>query len=177
MSRANTERAYVRNVISKYGGMIQIGTAVQIPPQTWEKNVPSGRINGMPYLPAERRIISAGIPGYAGHLPYESVPSSAYTGLRGADSNHGTRHDRFAIDRTLQPKRMPIVGYSGHIRNTKSSTDCYGTSRWRSRVPVTRSTQLAYAREQAQKRALLGSADMKPREQLRSGVEDTLLQC
>ena len=145
----------MRNIISKFGGMIQVGTAVQIPPQTWEKNAIAGRINGMPYSPPERTIISAGIPGYAGHLPCESVPSEAYTSLRGVSSNHSTRHDRFAIDRSLQPKNMPIVGYTGHLRNTKVSTDCYGTSRWRSRVPVTRATQLAFAMEQAKKRTLL----------------------
>lgn len=154
LSMASTERAYVRNVISKFGGMIQVGTAVAIPPQTWERNVPPGRLNGMPYMPAERKIITAGIPGYCGHLPNGSVPNEAYAGLRGANSNHSRRHDRFAYDRSLQPKRMPIVGYSGHLRNTKASLECYGTSKWRPVEPTTKAAQMAASLENAKKRAM-----------------------
>jgi hypothetical protein len=109
----------------------------------------------MPYSAPERQIISAGIPGYQGHIPSESIPHEAYSSLRSATSNHSTRHDRFAYNRSLQPSKMPIVGYTGHLRNTKTSGDCYGTSRWRSRQPVTRSAQLAHALSESKQRALM----------------------
>ena len=37
MSMVGKEHAYLRTVISRFGGIIRVGTAVQTPPQTWEK--------------------------------------------------------------------------------------------------------------------------------------------
>ena len=62
--------------------------------------------------------------------------------------------DYKALDRSLMPRRMPIVGYSGHLRNTTESHRCYGTSHWRPTVPPNRSAAAAAAFETARKRAL-----------------------
>ena len=151
------ETTYLRTVISRFGGIIRVGTSVQIPPQTWEKDAPEVNPDALSFrkrTPPEFSIVTAGVPGYRGYLPNGAVPNKAYSSLRGADSNHMTRHDRFKYDRSLQPTRMPIVGYSGHMRNTKESLECYGTSHWRPRAPTSKAQQAALALEAAKKRAI-----------------------
>lgn len=154
MSKAATERAYMRSVISKFGSIIKVGTAVQIPPQTWDEPR-EGAVQALSFrkrVPPEFEIVSAGVPGYAGHLPNGAIPHRDYTTLRGANSNHAHRHDRWAMDRSLQPTRLPIVGYSGHMRGTKGSLESYGTSHWRPRAPTTKAAQQAAALEGAKLR-------------------------
>ena len=49
---------------------------------------------------------------------------------------------------------MPIVGYSGHLRKTKESAVCYGTSHWRPTAPPNRAAAMAVAYEAARQKAL-----------------------
>ena len=155
MSMVGKEQAYLRTVISRFGTIIKVGHAVQIPPQTWETNEVDPRaLSFRRRVPPECEIVRAGVPGYAGHLPNARPPHKDYTSLNSANSNHSKRHDRFAYDRSLQPTRMPVVGFSGHMRNTKESLECYGTSHWRPRAPTTKAAQQAAALEAAKKRAI-----------------------
>lgn len=62
--------------------------------------------------------------------------------------------DYKALDRSLMPMRMPIVGYRGHLRNTKESAQCYGTSYWRPYSSPTRAAAAAAAFESAKQKAL-----------------------
>ena len=52
-------------------------------------------------------------------------------GVRGgvAGPHYYTSHH--ALDNRLMPQRMPVVGYAGHLRRTKESSDYFGTSKWR----------------------------------------------
>jgi hypothetical protein len=43
-----------------------------------------------------------------------------------------------ALDNRLMPQRMPVVGYAGHLRRTKESSDYFGTSKWRPFSPPSR---------------------------------------
>ena len=67
-------------------------------------------------------------------------PSTFTTGTA-AQRFHAT--DYRAMDRSLMPKRMPVVGYRGHLRNTKESTLSFGVSHWRPTVPPSRAAAAA----------------------------------
>ena len=182
LSSATTERTYLRTVISRFGGIIKVGTSVQIPPQTWEDPKP-GVVQALSFrkrVPPEFEIVTAGVPGYAGHLPNGSVPHPDYTSMRGANSNHSKRHDRWAYDRSLQPTRMPIVGFSGHMRGTKESLECYGTSHWRPRPPSTKAAQKAVAHDAARRLSLdMANATnlyRRPHDLAANNRDDPLLQ-
>jgi len=153
-SRAAAESTYLRTVISRYGGMIKQGHAVQIPPQTWNTRVDMGGTTS--YLqrhPAKNVVVGSGVPGYMGYVPHGEMP--AKPSLLGASTSPQRYHatDYRAMDRTMMPRRMPIVGYRGHLRNTKESTQCYGVSHWRSTAPPTRAAAASLAFENARSRA------------------------
>ena len=59
-------------------------------------------------------------------------------GVRGgvAGPHYYTSHH--ALDNRLMPQRMPVVGYAGHLRMTKESSDYFGTSKWRPSSPPSR---------------------------------------
>ena len=62
--------------------------------------------------------------------------------------------DYKALDRSRMPDAMPIVGYSGHLRGTKGSTSCFGTSHWRPDLPPSRAAQASMAYEKAKQAAI-----------------------
>ena len=62
--------------------------------------------------------------------------------------------DYKALDRSSMPEHMPLVGYAGHLRRIKDSTDCYGTSHWRPETPVSRAMATAMAYESAKQKAI-----------------------
>ena len=49
---------------------------------------------------------------------------------------------------------MPVVGYRGHLRGTKESHVCYGTSHWRPTVPPSKAVAAAVAFESAKAKQL-----------------------
>ena len=61
--------------------------------------------------------------------------------------------EHWALDRTLLPQRMPIPGYRGHLRRTKDSNRCFGTSHWKPRAPPSRAAQTRAAYENARRLA------------------------
>jgi hypothetical protein len=164
-TRAAVEGTYLRSVISRFGGMIQEGTAVQIPPQTWDRNLSASptsfrsRSVGRP----THSIVGSGVPGYMGWVPHGKGQT---VGERNANDRAANRArfvamsqryhatDYKSLDRSLMPKRMPVVGYSGHLRNTKESVSCYGTSHWRPVVPTSRAAASAAAFDGAKQKAL-----------------------
>ena len=48
---------------------------------------------------------------------------------------------------------MPVVGYRGHLRGTKGSSECYGVSHWRPVTPPNRAAAAALAYENARAKA------------------------
>jgi len=81
-SLAAPEKTHVREVISKFGGVIKAGSAVSIPPQTWNgskaaKTMYAQDANFLALHPDSYRsryqpshvVASAGISGYTGHKP------------------------------------------------------------------------------------------------------------
>ena len=83
--------------------------------------------------------------------PTQSAPHSGVSSFS-PHRPHAT--DYKAMDRTKMPMRMPIVGYRGHLRNTKESTVCYGTSYWRPTISPTRAAAAAAAYEHAKQKAM-----------------------
>ena len=70
--------------------------------------------------------------------PLVSRCASEPHGTRGgvAGPHYYTSHH--ALDNRLMPQRMPVVGYAGHLRRTKESSDYFGTSKWRPFSPPSR---------------------------------------
>ena len=71
------ETTYLRTVISRFGGIIRVGTSVQIPPQTWEKDAPEVNPDALSFrkrTPPEFSIVTAGVPGYRGYPPNGAPP-------------------------------------------------------------------------------------------------------
>ena len=57
-------------------------------------------------------------------------------------------------------RRMPAVGYTGHLRGTQgNASQCFGTSHWRAKPPVSRSDAALAAFDQAQERGKASLAD------------------
>ena len=71
--------------------------------------------------------VYAGIPGYAGYRPQGSHPS--VLGTNASPPAHDLKTS--ALDTSLQPFIMPVVGYSGHIRGLADADRNYGTSHWK----------------------------------------------
>ena len=76
-----------------------------------------------------------------------SVASTAKAVGEPMHQSHGTRGgvagphyytSHHALDNRLMPQRMPVVGYAGHLRRTKESSDYFGTSKWRPFSPPSR---------------------------------------
>ena len=83
-----------------------------------------------------------------------SAPKTATIGVSiGQDARFRT-NDRVALDRSRMPTRMPVVGYRGHLRGTKESSECYGTSHWRPSLPTNRLVAQAMAFEPAKSKAM-----------------------
>ena len=101
-----------------------------------------------------------GIPGYMGYIP-NGNPANPHAGTRSPtrpgsapSSTRAHATDYRAFDRSKLPQQMPIVGYTGHLRNTTGSTTCYGVSYWRPTVPPTRAERAAMAYESAKQKAV-----------------------
>jgi len=161
MSRAAPESSYLRTVISRFGGTIKEGNSVAIPPQSWNSKIVYGKDSfrsrevGKP----THEIRSSGVPGYMGWVPHgpegsgRRAPNAITIGVSSsAQRFHAT--DYKALDRSMMPNRMPIVGYSGHLRKTKESAVCFGTSHWRPTNPPNRAAAMAVAYEAARQKAL-----------------------
>mmetsp|Transcript_69082 Transcript_69082/g.136981 ORF Transcript_69082/g.136981 Transcript_69082/m.136981 type:complete len:152 (+) Transcript_69082:686-1141(+) len=107
---------------------------------------------------------ATGIPGYAGHVPHGAsldaigARSKPLMGNRPHTAPMQVSVQRApeykALDISKMPKRMPLVGYTGHLRRTKESQVSYGTSHWRPAVPPTRAAQAALAYEKARQMAI-----------------------
>lgn len=81
--------------------------------------------------------------------PSNRVSEPPKGGIAGPD--YYAQHQ--ALDRTLLPRRMPAVGYSGHLRRTKESVHCFGTSKWRPQTPPSRQAQAFAVWENARRMA------------------------
>ena len=70
MSLAEPESAFCREQISKFGGMIKVGTAVAIPKQTWNKqSIKPFEDSYQGRHAPSHVVINNAIPGYRGHRP------------------------------------------------------------------------------------------------------------
>lgn len=151
-----TESTHKRQVVSRFGGMIDEGHATAMPSQTW--NEQSQALWGNEYdfnarHPTQHATLTAGVPGYSGFRPHGN--SYLYPDSNQLPKPHA--RDMFALDTTQRPTYMPPPGYSGHLRATKESHVSYGTSHWKPTKPVSRAMAAAMVSEAAVQRALGGS--------------------
>jgi len=201
ISMAIPEFAHTREVISKFGGTIRQGTPVAIPPQKWNevRNPVARNPFDSPVSYRSRQtpshvIVAAGVSGYGGH-----VPNAAQWGMphRRADRHspflqpyleaQGESLERYPAVKPHVPdhaalvtgkaqlaatKRVPTVGYTGHIRGkTGDATKVFGTSHWRSEPPISRADA-----------ALAAYRDAKEKGQLALGAgfdddDDDMFEC
>lgn len=133
--------------------------------------------------PGARIVGGAGVPGYMGHLPngyptyieHEQMAeqarrigrtASAPAGMEATTSKMTAQVISYAPKRSratdykvfegrrLLPERMPLVGYTGHLRRTKDSVEAFGTSYFKPNAPPSRQAAAAIAYESAKKKAL-----------------------
>lgn len=83
-------------------------------------------------------------------------PASSSTAAKTPGPGYVRPHatDYKALDRTGLPDRMPVVGYAGHLRKTRDSTECFGTSHWRPNMPPSRAAQAAMSYDMAKQKAI-----------------------
>jgi len=170
------ETTHLRNKVSKFGGMVQEGTAVLIPPQTWDANEPKGPEGGVQtsfrtrHQPSHNTV-RTGVPNSGAYLPHGGKPRSKFDQFNWTDRESPEKAaslkaphapDYRALDRSGMPQRMPVVGYAGHLRHTK--TESFGTSHWRNEGPVTRARAAEIAKSSAEQRALSAARGMTPTE-------------
>jgi len=101
------------------------------------------------HKPTPKGVIN--IPGYAGHVPHW-MPLDGSARPTGSALSKGPPEYK-ALDRSCMPKVMPLVGYTGHLRHTKESNVCFGTSHWRPQAPPSRAARAALAYERARQTA------------------------
>ena len=129
MAAANYQTAHLRQVVSRFGGMIAESNAVHIPPQAPTQMGVAATGYDTRHKPATANVY-AGIPGYAGYRPHGSHPR--VMGEQSAPKAHS--RPLYALDVSKQPYIMPVVGYKGHIR---MSQEALGTSHWKNSGAVT----------------------------------------
>ena len=80
MSLARPEVAHTREVISKFGGTIKVGTIVAIPPQHWEgpSRNPFSSDSFRGRSAPSHVIINTGVAGYSGHRPHAAGWETPY---------------------------------------------------------------------------------------------------
>ena len=88
----------------------------------------------------------------AHHFAHSRRPLASPT--RVAQSRHPLGSPVRCPVRVCARTGMPIVGYSGHLRKTKESAVCFGTSHWRPTNPPNRAAAMAVAYEAARQKAL-----------------------
>ena len=139
------EQTHFRAEVGRFGGMINAGHATAIPnghdqPAGWQPAADGVPLwgEGSNFSPARSEFLTrhkpeiksygAGVPGYAGfkahgkNNPFETELFAPHKGLSG---NH-------AIDVSGQPYAMPVVGYSGHLRNHRGDAwKSFGTTHWK----------------------------------------------
>ena len=123
-SLAAPESTYLRTVISRYGGMIKLGTAVAIPPQPWHEANRDSTGSYRSRYGASHSVVGSGIPGYMGYVPHGT---SNGLGLRNAGveirtsatSTAAKRHatDYKALNRSFMPKRARPLNASPSARH------------------------------------------------------------
>ena len=96
----------------------------------------SGSGMSAPIVPVGE-VISAGVPGYSGHVP-SGVGSAPY--MVANRSGHVPQQADFASwphkargfdhDAPHRPRARPPPGYGGHVHMTTDSAETFGTSRW-----------------------------------------------
>ena len=129
---------HVRPVVSRFGEVQISGTSLQIPIVPEQPGGRSGTYlshNSSALDVPIGEVISAGIPGSAGHVP-SGVGAKEY--IVAGRANHTPQQDDFAswphhakkIDRSRDhmPSKMPVPGFAGHMHQTIDSADTYGTS-------------------------------------------------
>lgn len=78
------------------------------------------------------------------------APSHASLGLPGGRSG------------LAATRRMPAVGYTGHLRGTQgNATQCFGTSHWRPSAPMSRSDAALVAFDQAKEKGQAALGDLE----------------
>lgn len=122
------------------------------PTTSWQEIAPAHK----PTPKGAAVVGGVGIPGYAGHVPHGVPLDELGRPMRPASApSISVRAPEYkALDRSGMPKMMPLVGYTGHLRRTKESNVCFGTSHWRPQAPPSRAAQAALAYERARQKAI-----------------------
>jgi len=201
MSLALPEFAHTREVISKFGGVIRMGTPVAVPAQTWNQSEaqrnPFSSDSFRSRLQPSHVIVNAGIPNYAGHKPHAaqwSMPHrradrrspalQPYLEAVGQSTEmyptvrpHVPDHARLDLPNgragLAATQRRPTVGYTGHLHGTTgNATHMFGTSKWRSAAPVSRADAALEAYRHAREVGAAAGADLN--DEVPDGYRDPL---
>lgn len=133
-SLASGESAHCRTVISKFGGIIKEGSAVALPPQTWEKK--SNKTAYLSLHPDSFRsrvapshvVVSAGVPGCACALERISLSCFAFS-CKSASCSPNLIHCGYVCVQILDTNRMPLHGASRIDEPITTRPTCRATLR------------------------------------------------
>jgi len=127
-----------------------------------------------PRLSSDCRALSRAVRVYTGRADRQSNQMAPFLQSRGvsteeypANRPHAPTHNALSLPggraALASTQRRPAIGYTGHLRGTSGdATQCFGTSHWRAKAPISRADEALMGFEAGETKGRQWGADYKP---------------